>query len=50
MQVWTLEQEPGEFSYPAVIQTQSGTVEILYTWNRRRIRHVTLEAARLTLP
>ncbi|MFN7770735.1 MAG: exo-alpha-sialidase [Planctomycetaceae bacterium] len=49
-QVWTLEQEPGEFSYPAVIQTQSGTVEILYTWNRRRIRHVTLEAARLTLP
>jgi predicted neuraminidase len=48
--VWTLEEEPGEFSYPAVIQTQSGTVEILYTWNRRRIRHVTLEATRLGRP
>jgi predicted neuraminidase len=48
--VWKLEDEPGEFSYPAVIQTQSGTVEILYTWNRRRIRHVTLDADRLTLP
>jgi predicted neuraminidase len=48
--LWTLEEEPGEFSYPAVIQTQSGTVEILYTWNRRRIRHVTLDANRLPSP
>lgn len=48
--VWTLEEVAGEFSYPAVIQTTQGTVEILYTWNRRRIRHVSLDPTRLTRP
>ena len=44
-----LEAEPGEFSYPAVIQTPDGLVHITYTWNRRRIRHVVVDPARLVL-
>jgi predicted neuraminidase len=38
----TLESEPGEFSYPAVIQAVNGDVHIVYTWNRKKIRHVTI--------
>jgi predicted neuraminidase len=37
-----LEDEPGEYSYPAVIQCSHGGVHVTYTWNRRRIRHVSL--------
>lgn len=42
-----LEETPGEFSYPAVITGSDGRVHITYTWNRRRIRHVTLDPADL---
>lgn len=38
----TLEQDPGEFSYPAIIQAADATVHVTYTWNRRRITHLTL--------
>jgi predicted neuraminidase len=40
-----LETEPGEYSYPAVIQTRDGRVHVTYTWKRQRIRHVVLDPA-----
>ena len=39
-----LEKDPGEYSYPAVIQTRDGLVHVTYTWKRRRIRHVVIDA------
>ena len=30
-----------EFSYPYLIRSSNGTMHLLYTWNRKRIRHVT---------
>jgi len=44
--VCVLEDEPGEYSYPAVIQTRNGLVHITYTWKRERIKHVTLDLGR----
>ena len=38
--VLDLETEPGEYSYPAVIQAAGGSVHVTYTWKRQRIRHV----------
>lgn len=44
-----LEAEPGEYSYPAVIQTRDGLVHITYTWKRQRVKHVVIDPAKLEL-
>jgi predicted neuraminidase len=31
-----LETEPGEYSYPAIIETEAGKLEITYTWRKLR--------------
>ena len=43
-----LEREPGEYSYPAVIQSGDGLVHITYTWKRQRVRQVVVDPKRLT--
>jgi predicted neuraminidase len=44
-----LETEPGEYSYPTVMQAKDERVHITYTWKRQRIKHVELDPAKLEL-
>lgn len=44
-----LEDEPGEYSYPAIIQTSDGLVHITYTWKRQKVKHVVIDPAQLNL-
>lgn len=47
--VLILESEPvgSGYAYPAVIQARDGKVHITYTWDRKRIKHVVLDPAKL---
>lgn len=46
-QAVVLENQPGEYSYPAIIQTSDGRVHITYTWKRERVKHVVLDPAKI---
>jgi predicted neuraminidase len=39
----------GQYSYPAVIQTNDGLVHVTYTWKRERIKHVVIDPTKLVL-
>jgi len=41
----TLESDPGEFSYPSMIQASDGDLHATYTWNRKRIRYIRIPLA-----
>jgi predicted neuraminidase len=44
-----LESDPGEYSYPAIIQTKDSLVHITYTWKRQKVKHVVIDPAKLVL-
>jgi predicted neuraminidase len=44
-----LETDPGEYSYPSIIQTRDGLVHVTYTWKRQKVKHAVIDPAKLTL-
>jgi predicted neuraminidase/sugar phosphate isomerase/epimerase len=45
-----LEQDTlGQYSYPSVIQSADGMVQIVYTWRRKRIKYVEIDPSKLVL-
>ena len=42
-QAMALESAPGEYSYPAVIQTADGKVHVTYTWKRQKVKHIIID-------
>lgn len=45
--IQVLESEPGEYSYPAIIQTKNGDLHMTYTWKRTKVKYVVLPLAEL---
>jgi len=43
----TTDREGEEYSYPTVIQADHGTVHLVYTWNRKTVKYVTLDPEKL---
>lgn len=43
-----LESEPGEYSYPAIIQAADGKVHMTWTWRRQRVKHAVIDPDKLT--
>ncbi len=41
--VLELETMIGEYSYPAMVESAAGTLEITYTWNRTHIKHASVD-------
>lgn len=39
----------GEFSYPAIVQTDDGLVHATYTYNRKKIKHIVIDPHSLAL-
>ncbi len=44
---YTLEDQPGEYSYPAIIQERNGDLAITYTWKRKSIRFIQFPLAEI---
>ncbi|MFN8942226.1 MAG: exo-alpha-sialidase [Acidobacteriota bacterium] len=42
-----LESEPGEYSYPAIIQAADGSLHATWTWKRQRIKHAIIPLSAL---
>ncbi len=47
--VLTLEDRPGEYSYPAVIQGKDGLVHITYTWKREKIKYILIDPSNFSV-
>ena len=45
--VLVLENQRGEYSYPAIIQTADGLVHATYTYQRKKIKHVVIDPKKL---
>jgi predicted neuraminidase len=43
-----LETNPGEYSYPSVLETPDGKIHIIYTYRRYSIKHVEINEGWLT--
>lgn len=45
----TLEDQPGEYSYPSIIQGDDGLIYATYTWKRRKIAYVIIDPSKFNI-